>query len=271
MSDTLVNAEVYPSGITVAYHEDRLTKAGKPRVRPLRWYEVNDERVPSVTEILGVLHKDALTWWGQHIGVKGVLELDRRGFEPMFLNDEDIMASLTAEKLTVNHIRDAAGKRGQGAHDALHAFATEGTIPSLRDYPSEDRGYVQGLASFLLTEKPEFISAEVVVGSAEYGYAGRYDLRVRLDGREGIVDLKTSREIWSDSQMPQVAAYAHAAEECGEAPTDFEAILRVGSGGSYELRQSCAGIEHFLGAKAAFDAQRSLRERVKEAKKAVAA
>lgn len=35
--------------------------------------------VPSVTSVLGVLEKPQLVWWGQGVGVDGVLELVRRG------------------------------------------------------------------------------------------------------------------------------------------------------------------------------------------------
>ena len=265
---TLVSS-VSHEGIAVEFHLDRFTKDGKPRQNPTRWYTVNGEVVPSVTQILDVLHKPALVWWGMQIGVQGCLVLMERGYE--FDDDntaEDVVKLLTEHKLTVNHIRDQAATRGQSVHSALEAFARERTIPSLIAFPEEDRGYVMALARWLLDVKPEFLATEVMVGSAEHGYAGRYDLRVRLRyGREGIVDLKTSKKVWHQSQMPQLAAYEEAAVECGGEPTDFQAVLRLDKDGSYELEESCATIEDFIAVKAAFDSQRDLNERVKSLRK----
>jgi len=179
---------------------------------------------------------------------------------------------LTENKLTVNHVRDAAATRGQSVHSALEAFARERTIPSLIAFPEEDRGYVRALAQWLLDVKPEFLATEVMVGSAEHGYAGRYDLRVRMDRLGvGIVDAKTSKKVWHQSQFPQLAGYEEAAVECGQEPTDFQAVLRLDKDGSYELEEACATIEDFLGVKAAFDAQSALKERAKQAKKALKA
>jgi hypothetical protein len=263
---TLVSS-VSHEGIAVEFHLDRFTKDGKPRKSPTRWYVVNGETVASVTQILDVLHKPALVWWGMQIGVKGLRAL-RDDYENLLEHDEETLVELLTEnKLTVNHIRDAAATRGQSVHAALEAFARERTIPSLIAFPEEDRGYVQALAQWLYDVKPEFLATEVMVGSAEHGYAGRYDLRVRLDGREGIVDAKTSKKVWHQSQMPQLAAYDEAAVECGAEPTDFQAVLRLDKDGSYELEESCATIEDFIAVKAAFDSQRDLNERVKSLRK----
>jgi len=265
---TLVSSVSY-EGIAVEFHLDRLTKDGKPRQHPTRWYTVNGEVVPSVTQILDVLHKSALVWWGMQIGVRGCMTLMALGYNGVFdETDEDVVKLLTAEKLTVNHVRDVAATRGQSVHSALEAFARERTIPSLIAFPEEDRGYVRALAQWLLDAKPEFLATEVMVGSEQHGYAGRYDLRVRMDGLgDGIVDLKTSKKVWHQSQMPQLAAYEEAAVECGGEPTDFQAVLRLDKDGSYELEESCATIEDFIAVKAAFDTQRDLNERVKSLRK----
>jgi len=67
--------------------------------------------------------------------------------------------------------------------------------------------------------------------------------------------------------MPQLAGYEESAVECGQEPTDFQAVLRLDKDGSYELEESCATTEDFLAVKATFDSQRDLNERVKSLRK----
>lgn len=55
---------ITPSGTKLYYQTE-----------PKRLYKVNGQIVPSVTEVLGVLDKPALVWWGQGIGVTGVQKL----------------------------------------------------------------------------------------------------------------------------------------------------------------------------------------------------
>lgn len=60
--------ELTPSGLEVYFQS-----------KPKRMYRVNGVEVPSVTTVLGVLDKPALPFWGNKVGVDGVLELIRRG------------------------------------------------------------------------------------------------------------------------------------------------------------------------------------------------
>ena len=47
-------------GLTIYYQSE-----------PERLYRVNGVEVPSVTTVLDILHKPALTWWGMKVGVEG--------------------------------------------------------------------------------------------------------------------------------------------------------------------------------------------------------
>lgn len=234
--------EVTPSGVRLLYQDE-----------PKRLYTVNDEWVPSVTEVLGVLDKPALVWWGMTIGVAGVLKLWRDGEIFHDNTDEAVVSALTEHRLTVNHVRDEAGKRGTSAHAAFEIWAETGLLPSPDDYPERDRGYVAGLLAFLEEAAPMPIASEVMVGSPEYEYAGRYDLEAQQDEREVVVraspkrtrrgiippgdylyDLKTSKGVY-DTHALQLSAYEGARRECGYKPTQHRAVVRVASDGRYEV------------------------------------
>jgi len=102
---------------------------------------------------------------------------------------ESITHLLTQEKLTIRHTLTKAGDRGTSVHDAFEDWAVNGTIPQPEIYPETERPYVLGLCKFLsalmfgkgstlLAE----IDAEVMVGSLQHLYAGRYDMRCRWTG-----------------------------------------------------------------------------------------
>lgn len=81
---------VTPSGIEVRYHwapkrKYELRRHFKPGdISGSRKYHMKSgsttwEEVPSVTTVLDCLSKPGLTWWGQGIGLTGVLTLVERG------------------------------------------------------------------------------------------------------------------------------------------------------------------------------------------------
>jgi hypothetical protein len=221
--------------------------------------------VPSVTTVLDVLNKPALPWWGMKVGVEGTLSAYKSwGLDGATV--DGIIEWLTAQKLTVNHVRDKAGARGQAVHDAFEAWARAGFKPDPSIYPDEERGYVEGLLAFL-DDVPsiEPIAVEVLVASAQYGYAGRYDIRFRTSAEHDVVvhrtkrkittrklapgtylgDLKSSKDIYP-SHARQLEAYERASVESGYEPTDGRGILHVSADGTYEFVRSWATLHDFL-------------------------
>lgn len=258
--------------------------------------------VPSVSTILGVLDKSAaLTWWGMKMGIAGLLELvtngavawSGTGFRQYVAGlgpigedaDVDLIVDLlTTHKLTVNHVRDKAGDRGTSVHTAFEQWAADQRItPQPSVFPETERAYALGLATFLkeLTlGGPREIKAEVMVGSVEHGYAGRYDLRLELEhdvelttkiypkkapvrkvfpaGRY-LLDLKTSKRPYPTHAL-QLEGYEAASIECGYEPTDHRAVVHVTDDGRYELVPTSATIDEFLAVKGAYDATRREKE-----------
>lgn len=261
-----ITSDTTPSGIVVEYS-----------AAPKRFYRVNGVEVPSVTSVLGVLDKPGLPWWGMRVGIAGVLELVQREvlkpkldadtFTAFFAESaEEIEDLLTQHKLTVNHIKEQAGDRGSSVHNAFERWAKTGEIPVSTEFPEAEQGYVYGLKCFLIDSEAEPVAAEVMVGSAEHGYAGRYDIRLRIPKDAEMVvhltpkghrrdviaagvhlsDLKTSKGVYPNTHFRQLEAYEAASIECGYEPTDGRYVLHVTADGRYEYKRSTADFEDFL-------------------------
>lgn len=218
------------------------------------------KRLTSVTTALGVLDKPALKWWSMERGIEGVLELIARGeitvdrgagdIYDLWIKDAEIRVDpdlegdvkriarcLTKAKLTVNHIVGKAAKRGTGAHDAFEAWCETGILPDPRGWPLEERGYISALRALIDTGRLEPEHTEVMIGSVKYQFGGRYDYRGGLDGKKSLVDIKTSKGIYTTHYL-QLEAYEGASLECGWEPTEQRAVIRLGADGTYEVKTS---------------------------------
>jgi hypothetical protein len=269
-----VARETTPSGLELYY-----------QAAPKRLYRVNGVEVPSVTTVLDILHKPALTWWGMKVGVEGVSKLLEDAWigpeatgTGWFLCDDHggpadvdtITRLLTEAKLTVNHQRDKAADRGTRVHrQALERWAQTWELPDPFYFAEGERGYVEGLRKFL--EAMPLLSpihSELMVGSAEHGFAGRFDLYAQTPEIEiqtgprtkrvipngaGIWDLKTSKGIYLSHEI-QLAGYRLAMEESGYGRSDYEAVVVVRSDGTFDVKVSRAKPALFLAAKDLWDA-----------------
>jgi hypothetical protein len=270
-SRPVVSSEV-PAGYVIEY-------CSEPR-----WYKIDGVEVPSVTTVLDILHKPALTWWGMKVGIAGVTEVYDRWvaacrskehdghtyFEDFsdewYMHGPDEWAKLlTAHKLTINHVRDKAARRGTSVHAALEAWAVTGNLAHPDDFPEEEQGYVKGLNAFLADCKGHLFpkESELMVGSKDHGFAGRFDLMAKVDSGGwlefqtgprtkrtlfpgiGIFDLKTSKGVY-DSHYLQLSAYRLALEESGYGRSDFEAVILVNADGRYDVRLNPKRPDHFL-------------------------
>lgn len=300
---------VTPSGIEVFY-----------QWAPKRLYQVRqhielrampDEgwtEVGSVTNVLKVLDSPALPWWGMGVGIEGTIAMFNMGMlgsthaldsatlqqlltvkgagemgADIVAGKDEIIELLSKHGLTVNQVRDTAGDRGTSVHDALEVWATTGDLPDPEMFPPHEQGYVLGLIEFINDTKfiPE--AQEVMVGSIEHEYAGRYDLRgsipeecnvvVHRTPKRGeqrklwpastnLVDLKTSKGVY-DKHALQLEGYEGASVECGYPATDKRAILHVGPNGTYELVESWATFEDWLTVLATYKALEAMKERKK--------
>lgn len=300
-----------PSGLEIRYHWEPKRKyelrypVGAPALYPGQEYQIDWLEVPSVTTITD-LSKDSgpLIWWGMTVGVAGVLELYQREIlRPTEISgvgmvlatpgpvgigvaglvvagQEQIVKLLKREKLTTNHVKSTAGDRGTSCHDALDLWMREGHKPDPAMFPPEERGYILGLLEFIRDLEVggvEPLDCEVMVGSLEHGYAGRYDVRFKTNKECAVVkrvtpkrgrqyaklapgrflgDLKTSKGVYPESHFRQLEAYEGASVESGYEPTDYRGIIHVHPGDPgddkmpsepfYEFVRSTATLEDFL-------------------------
>jgi hypothetical protein len=250
-------------------------------------YRINGEIVPSVTQILDTTEaKDALPWWGmrvgmaavvQHLGTTGWAELanantpaeiiegvPKPGSEYYGARDtakkkpKTLVEALTVDaKVSTNHIKDEAGDRGTSIHAAMEAFAA-GVMPDVMEFPEEHRGWIAGLCRWWLEQEPEFLENEVIVGSLEHRYAGRFDtvLTYHAGPHQGLrilTDLKTSKSVYM-SHLKQLAGYELAYHETIRAagdplePFDAKHVLHVDRHGGYRIIPSLVEPETFLAA-----------------------
>lgn len=237
-------------------------------------YKIDGEPVPGVTSILKLVIDSSgpMSWWGMRIGLQGVLALATRyPDEEILLNTaEQLEKFIVREKLSTNHVRDQAGARGKGVHQAAENYAETQVIPDPQDFHPSERGYVRSLAHFLTEEQPEILDTEVIVGSKRHGYAGTYDTRGVLFGKSCLLDYKTSKRVY-DSHHLQLAAYEVAAKEMGAEPTEAQYVIRLGEDGDYEVVESKATELQWLAALNHYRSLKELQESLKKRKKRVAA
>lgn len=260
--------------------------------------------VPSVTKVLDCLNKEALPWWGMVTGIEAVrqlveLELLAFGHDGNqyglyipgsgghLLDTSELTEYVSANKLTVNHVKGKAADRGTGVHAALEAWAAVGQLPDPASFPWEEQGYVTGLRAFLDAATEAGLTAErfeVTVASKVYGYAGRFDVLSNLErdlrvvtkvfpknqpkytivpgGTRGLIDLKTSKGIY-ESHFLQLEGYEQGLVECGYGPTDWRAVLHVMADGRYEFRRARATIEQYAAVVAVSNAMRDVKASMK--------
>ncbi len=258
------------------------------------WVEVDF----SMSAVADCLAKE-LTWWGMQIGLQGVAKL----IEDKFIvptadgriavmaetqweipTRENLEDRIKRQKLTTNHVKELAGKRGNSVHKGMEFWAAEGVIPNPEFYPPEEEGYVRGLANFLsdlgeLKTKPQ---SEILVGSVEHRVAGRYDLEMVLhdanllvkpatptwvepellqEGQKNhssakpiqrkvfngrtLLDLKTSKGVYLSHKI-QMTGYEMCRIECGMPKTEQQLVIRVGADGTYQAVEVDTTIEDFL-------------------------
>src|SRR5436190_1534615 len=112
-------------------------------------------RVPSVTQILGVLDKPGMPWWGMKVGVAGGVEVVR-GLPFKDLTADEVVKEMTAQKLTVNHQRDKAGSRGTSVHNIAERYAKTGELTDPDTIPPSERGYVEAFFAWNKRYEPLF-------------------------------------------------------------------------------------------------------------------
>ena len=153
-----------------------------------RHYDVNDEKLPSVTTILQATQDaekvESLKRWTEKVGV----------FE--------------AER-----IKNRAAKRGTAMHSYLEAYLQGGKVLDLRDVGREASSMAETIIDKGFNDLEEIWGSEVTLFYPNL-YAGATDLCGIYQGRESIVDFKQTNKPkkveWIKDYKLQMIAYAMA-------------------------------------------------------------
>lgn len=234
--------------------------------KPYRHYRLSGEthtpaglEILSVTQAIGVIDKSGpLQGYAAKMTIEGVAEILRRGAGDVnkprrAIGAGELAALLRQARLTFRDRTSDAADRGRATHKALEDWINERRIPEPGNYPAHWRGFVRSLAAFLVSQRPEFLESERIVGSVKHGYAGACDTVavVRGPSRGRIrLDLKTSKAVYPSSHYRQLAGYELADVEGGSEPTNAQGVVRLGDDGSWEVRylQDLGDLDFYSGA-----------------------
>lgn len=261
-----------PSGTKVEYW-DEVGVDGLPQQRR---YAPDGTKAVSISTVANVYEKPALPGWAANTTVEGVARLLEFWPADRLVTPDDFKRALRDQGLDADSVRDEAARRGDVCHGAMLAMLRDGTIPSLGDFEPRDRPWIRAGAKFVLEEEPVTIDCEVIVASVEHGFAGRYDwfgVLPKRGGRKFRLDYKTVTS-WSygkarqdgtadllppyPEHLSQVEGYELGARESGMEASDARGVVRLGPDGEYDLCESWATAENFLGDLAAYRNRQAL-------------
>lgn len=145
-------------------------------------YEVNGVWYPRVTKILEIKSKPALENFFKEVGNYDSAE----------------------------RVKNKSAEEGTIVHEAVQKFLTGDT----RAHPPEITPAMSALKIFHETRKiffhPEFVERRI--WSHRHRYAGTVDALATIDGKFGVLDIKTSTGFYPEYNL-QTAAYASALQE----------------------------------------------------------
>ena len=141
-------------------------------------YHIGDRKVPSVTQVLGIIDKPGLLEWSCRLGIK-----------------------------EANRQRDDAGKFGHEVHDAIEVWATRDDRPIPQHVQKALGWFIEWSEQYV----EEWVCFEQAVFHDELLYAGTSDAFAIMKGSRKLVlvDFKTSKSM-RDTYDLQVAAYLNA-------------------------------------------------------------
>ena len=156
-----------------------------------RHYDVNDEKLPSVTTILQATQSlektESLARWASSVGQ---VEADR--------------------------IKNSAAKRGTAMHSYLETYLQGGKVLDLRDVGREASSMAETIIDKGFPDLEEIWGVECTLHYPGL-YAGQTDMCGIYQGRESIIDFKQSNKPkkveWIDDYKLQLVAYATAHDQ----------------------------------------------------------
>jgi hypothetical protein len=178
-------------------------------------YRVDDEVVPNVTSITGVIAKQGLDGWKFKQALEHLEGRLRPGLDEVAIRRLLDDASGAADRVTRE-----AGYIGSSLHKWVERRVEESLrtgipVAKLSTILPAHEAVMAGAVAYAEWEaeaKPKYLASERKVMSREHRFVGTLDLIAELDGKRTIVDIKTSNRVYAEHWL-QLAAYQIAAEE----------------------------------------------------------
>jgi hypothetical protein len=201
-----------------------------------RFYEVDGQRLPSVTHILGCIGKPALINWAANqeraacMDAAADLYLDLCKTPPM--SRATFVATLDGrigKQKAHRKQLEKAGEVGSQVHGLIEWNLRKtlgqkvGPEPRVLDQAQWAFMAFQDWANGV-SLKPIYI--EQTVFSKTHGYAGTMDLLAEVNGVPTLIDFKTGKSIYAEAFLQNVA-YQVALSEMGHAPASAGLIVRL--------------------------------------------
>ena len=166
-------------------------KTVRSSIDGVRKYDVDDEKLPSVTTILQATQDaektESLKRWVQKVG-----------------------------ETEAERIKNTAAKRGTAMHSYLEAYLQGGKVLDLRDVGREASSMGETIIEKGFPDLEEVWGVECTLHYPGL-YAGQTDLCGIYQGRESIIDFKQSNKPkkaeWIDDYKLQLVAYAMAHDQ----------------------------------------------------------
>lgn len=187
-----------------------------------RFYTWDEKDYPSVTTILNLgLPKPALQHWATKVVAQEAMDNLAR------LADLDYDAGVSLLRKAPFRSRDKGAERGTTVHQAID-LGIQGEDP-WEHLDDETAPYYDAWLSFEHDWQPRVTLNERTVFNLTDGYAGTFDLIMRLGGEEWIADVKTTAAVYPDVAL-QLVAYARAQQYIGDNDNlvDMPSIDRAG-------------------------------------------
>lgn len=217
---------------------------------PTQIYRTKDgQRVPSVTTVLGVLAKNALTYWGYSVGlqnfervsalISSLCSADLSGKSADELSKKIISQLREFQIGPLYEKRDRAAEAGTLAHSYvehhLKGLPDPSVVGIVEPIVKKAEGCYVAYLEWERSHKFKMVHSELSLVSNINGFGGTLDIGAVL-GEMCIVDIKTSKAIYPASMLPQISAYAHLYNENYENKIKGFHIIRLGEEGDFEHR-----------------------------------
>ena len=186
-------------------------------------YMVDGEKVPSVTRVIDAVFPKYLTDWAAACGSDWWRE-----------KREEILYEYTIEEVCEGiryahkEISKAAQEIGSEVHRWIELYI-KGKIIGVEaetDYPERVKIPMQNFHKWADAHDIEWESCEEKVYSRSWGYAGTVDAVAEINGKQCVIDFKTSAKIYKEYYL-QVAAYVNAIGEMRGHLPELGVIVRL--------------------------------------------